>query len=205
MITVGIPSFNAVKYLPYILERLQHQKIPNLPVIIWDNGSWDGTVGYVSNVLATNYWAKKSQEKNGLNLYFFTKPQDSKQHPYVNAMAARKQIAALTKTPYLFFLDPDVLIRQMSLPRLKEELDESGAAYIGMKYEPDAMDHPQHRHIMLGATLWKTDVFQSLPVCTNEDIKKGCDCVFCYRAVEKTGQQGVHSRFNAEHLKGVFV
>lgn len=204
-ITVAIPSYNCVKYLPYVLSRLQHQKIPNLRVIIWDNGSTDGTVGYVQDVWASNYFAKNSQEKNALHIQFFSKPQNPKNHPYVNAMEARRQLAKLVKTPYVFFLDPDVLIRPLSLPRILQELKESNAGYIGMKYEPDALDHPNHKHIMLGATLWKTDLFLNLPICTNKDMQHGCDCNFSNREAKKLGEDGIHSKLHAEHLKGVFV
>lgn len=204
-ITVAIPSFNCAKYLPYVLERLQHQKIPNLKVIIWDNGSTDGTIGYVQDVWANNHFTKKAQDKNSLVIQFFSKPQNNKNHPYVNAMYARKQLAKLVKTEYVFFLDPDVLIKPLSLPRLHQELLDTNVDYIGMKYEPDALDHPMHKHIMLGATLWKTDVFLKLPDCTNKDMQQGCDCNFCNREVIKLGGIGIHSKIHAEHLKNVFI
>lgn len=200
-ITVAIPSFNAMKYLPYVLERLQHQKIPNLQVLIWDNGSNDGTWGYLSNVCATNYFIKKSQEKNALNIAFFSHQQDLKKHPYVNAMIARKGLSKIVKTKYVFMLDPDVLIKPLSLPRLKQELEDSEADYVGMKYEPDALDlHKGQKHIMLGATLWKTEKFNSIPDFRNEDLKFGCDCNHCFRYAK-----GVHGKMQAEHLKNVFI
>ncbi len=203
-ITVAIPSYNAVMYLPYIFSRLQHQKIPNLPVILMDQGSRDGTQGWASSVMGNNFYAKKSQEKNALNFSFFQRQQDPKSHPYVNAMAARQGIAKLVKTKYVFFLDPDVLIKPLVLPRLIDEMENTGAPYMGLKYEPDALDaHPSGlKHIMLGATLWKTEKFLKVPEFTHNELKKGCDCNHCFRNTKG----GLHSRINgAEHLKGVMI
>ena len=119
-ITVGIPTFNAMKYLPYILEKLQHQKIPNLPVIIQDQGSVDGIHGYLSNISVTNWFSKKSQELNSLIIGFVAGRQDPKLHPYVNAMRARKSIAKSVKTEFVFFLDPDVALAPFTLKNMLE-------------------------------------------------------------------------------------
>jgi glycosyltransferase involved in cell wall biosynthesis len=208
-IAVAIPNYNSVMYLPYVMTRLQHQKIPNLPVMIMDQGSTDGTMGWASEVMGRGYYNKKSQEKNAIILSVFSRLQDPKKHPYVNAMDARVQMARLARTPYIFFLDPDVLIKQLSLRRLQEFLEKEKAAYVGMKYEPDAYDggHPmvKGKHIMMGATLWERETFLKIPEFTNEHMNQGCDCNFCYREIEKMGFKGLHSNIQAEHLKGVFT
>lgn len=207
-ITVIIPSYNAAMYLPYVMTRLQHQKIPNLPVIVMDNGSTDGTSGLCGEWMARNYFQKKSQEKNAINFFYMQRQQSPKDHPYVSAMKARSAGARMVKTPYVFFLDADVLIRQNSLPKMLEFLQENNLAYCGMRYEPDSMDL-QHiggpAHIMMGATLWKKEIFLSLPECTNEHLRKTCDCNFCYNEVKKMGHKAAHFIMSAEHCKGIFV
>ncbi len=201
-ITIAVPTHNCSLYVRYVLDRLTHQKIPNLPVIAMDNGSTDGTIGLLSEIAGRNFYHKKSQEKNALQFRFFMGMHNPKDHPYVNAMKTRKAIAELVKTPYVFFLDPDVLIKPLILPRLLDEMKETGAPYVGLKYEPDTLDHANNKHLMLGATLWKLDKFLKVPEFKNEDLKNGCDCLHCFRSVKG----GLHSRLNgAEHLKNVMI
>ncbi len=211
-VTVAIPSFNAVKYLPYIMERLQMQKIPNLPCVIWDVGSVDGTKALVGNWQATGYTQRKAQEQNAVLLNYFSGSQDNSKHPWQRVYKTRREISEVVKTEFIFFLDPDVLIRQMTIFRLMNEIIEKPeCAFIGVKYE-DTLDHPVYkdkRHIMAGATLWRKAVFDKLPTEMSEfELNKyGCDCNFQRAEVEKLGFYGVHSEtmYFAEHLKGVFT
>lgn len=213
-ITVAIPSYNCSLYIRYVLDKLTHQKTPNLPVLIMDNGSTDGTIGLLSELMGRNFYQKKSQEKNALWLHFFQGIHEHSAHPWVNAFRTRRKLAELCRTEFIFFLDPDVALLPLTLPRLKRELIKNPkAAYIGIKYEPDTQDHNdelKHKHIMLGATLWRTKDFLALPPIYNENIGpyvegiRGCDCNFAYWQTLKRKKIALHSKIEAEHLKNVF-
>lgn len=200
MITVGIPLYNCASTIKAVLDQLTLQKIPNLQVIAYDNGSTDGTIGLMGELFARNYYlGKKSQEQNNLIMSFFTGIHDFNKHPYQNAMMTRKHIARLARTEFMFFLDADVLIQPYALPQLiKDFKSTKKCGELGIRYEPDSA----HKHVMMGATLWKTEDFLKIPEFGDWDCKKSCDCNFCVKEVEKMGKVAMyHPDLSARHLK----
>src|SRR5574343_184888 len=123
-VTVGIPTYNCAMYLPYVLSKLKMQKIPNLPVIVYDNGSTDGTVGFCSEWFMNNHFKQNTKEENNLNFSFFAGLHDPSKEGWVNGQMTRKLIAKLVQTKYVFFLDPDVLIRPLVILRMLDQFKE---------------------------------------------------------------------------------
>lgn len=200
MITVGLPLYNCAHTVKAVLDKLTYQKIPNLQVIAYDNGSTDGTIGLMGELFARNYYLfKKAQERNNLILNFFTGIHHNDKHPYQNAMITRKHIASLTKTEYVFFLDSDVLLPPEAIPQLLKDFKKiKNCGEMGIRYEPDSA----HKHVMMGATLWRTQDFLKIPEFKDWDCKKTCDCNFCVKEVEKMGKIAMyHPDLMARHLK----
>lgn len=212
-ITVAIPLYNAVRTLDYVVSRLKMQKIPNLKCLIMDFGSTDGARALVGSWQASGYLMQHSQEQNSVHLTYLLGTQDQTIHPWRRVYESRQDMAAVIKTDLIFFLDPDVLIRPLTLSRMLNELIENPeAAYVGLKYEDFTQDHEIYkdkRHIMAGATLWRKEIFQKLPkTMSQKELETfGCDCNFQRAEVEKLGFCGIHCKTmrSAEHLKGVFT
>lgn len=199
-VTVAMPIFNASGTIKAVLDKLTYQKIPNLEVLMMDNGSTDGTIGLLSELCARNYYLhKKAQDRNNLLLKYFIGIHDHTKHPYENAQMTRKILARQVKTEFVFFLDTDVILPPFSIPRMLEAFkEEENIGELGMRYEPDSA----HQHVMLGATLWRTKTFLDLPEFTKEHLSMGCDCNFAVKEVEKMGMKSLHyPHLQAYHCK----
>ena len=195
-ITVGIPIFNAAATIKAVLDRLTMMRIPGLSVIVYDNGSFDGTRGLLGELNGSKYYSRKIGKDNCvLDFKFFAGVHESK-HPYDNALRTRKLIAELAGTEYIFFLDADVILPPNALLALIEEAKIGNQMFIGIRYEPDC----GHDHVMFGATLWKTADFMRLP--DKYDPTKGCDCNYaCKWATQEGRPAKYHSWLMAYHLK----
>ena len=196
MITVGIPLYNGASTIKGCLDRLTLMNIPNLNVIVYDNGSDDGSNGLLGELAGTKYYLRtKKPDTCTLNLTYF-QGHHEKQHPYENAMRTRKLIAKLCKDEYIFFLDPDVILPPNSLNFLMEEFKKTNDMYMGIRYQPSTT----HDHVGLGATLWKTADFLSVP--DEYDARKGCDCLYTYEFAKKAGRSPeYHSWLQGYHCK----
>ena len=199
-LTVCIPIFNGAKTIAGVLERLTMQRMGSpLSVFIYDNGSTDGTNGMLGEVVATGYWARKTaQDRTSLDIKYF-KGTHTNDHPYINAQRTRKLCAKIVQTPYVFFLDADVILPPSALYMLMDEFKRAeGVGAMGIRYEADC----NHNHVMAGAVLYKKEVFDNIPEFTVEDLKKGCDCLFCVKEVEKQGLKSVfHPSLMGYHCK----
>jgi cellulose synthase/poly-beta-1,6-N-acetylglucosamine synthase-like glycosyltransferase len=194
-ITVCIPTHNAAATLKVALEKLQLQRIPNLKVLIYDNGSRDGTAGMLGEVTATNFYQMKpALDKYGIDITFLVGTHNDKMSPYQNGLDTRHKLARLVTTEYIFFLDPDVLLTPNSIPQALEDFKkETDCGFMTIRYEPDA------GHVMLGATIFKTEVFRKIK---DWDGQNGCDCNHCAREVEKMGLKAKqHPTLMAYHYK----
>jgi GT2 family glycosyltransferase len=194
-VTIAIPTYNAAQTMRVCLDRLQLQRVPNLKVFVYDNGSHDGTIGMVSELAGTKYYsAKPALDKYGIDISFFSGSHNDRMSAYQNGMDTRQKIGKLVSTEYIFFLDPDVILPPNAIPEMIEHFQNTPeAGFIGIQYEPDA------GHVMLGATLWRTEVFNKLGTW---DGKDGCDCNFAKREVEKLGLKvSQHPKLLAYHYK----
>ena len=204
MITVGIPIFNGAKTIKDVLDRLTLQQIANLNVIVYDNGSSDGTSGMMGELVARKYYQQKHGEGQcTLNLNYFVGTHEAK-HPYDNALRTRHLISGISKNEYLFFLDSDVILPPNALLTLKREFDKSDAMYMSIMYDPMSCPNGQscgfHSHVMFGASLWKKIDFDRLP--DGYDPSKGCDCKFSSDwAISQKRPAKYHSWLMAYHSK----
>jgi len=198
MITVGIPIFNGANTIKTVLDKLTLQRIPNLPVMVYDNQSTDGTIGLCSELSGRKYYANKIGKDNcTLNFNFFSGTHEPN-HPYQNALRTRKLIAKIATTEYIFFLDSDVILPPNSLLTLLEEHKQGQQMFTTIKYEPDC--DGRHNHIMFGASLWNRQDFLKLP--DGYDPAKGCDCKYaCDWAYGQGRSAKYHSWLMAYHCK----
>lgn len=195
-VTIAIPTFNAAQTLRVCLDKLQLQRIPNLKVFIYDNGSVDGTVGMLSELAATRFYAMKpALDKYTLDITFFAGQHDPTKSGYENGLLTRQKIAKMVNTEFLFLLDPDVLLSPNAIPQLLDDfLKEPDCGFMGIKYEPDA------GHVMLGATIWRTKVFRE--VGTWDGKEGGCDCNFCANEMKRKNLKVLqHKELMAYHYK----
>jgi glycosyltransferase involved in cell wall biosynthesis len=171
-VTVGIPIFNGAATIKGVLDRLTLMRIPNLPVLVYDNGSFDGTNGLMGELAGRGYYkGKQSQDKTTLDLKYFIGTHKNDEHPYQNALRTRHLIASIASTPYIFFLDSDVILPPNAILTLLEDFKkEDNCAFMGIRYEPDTHSD----HVMFGATMWKREDFLKSP--QQFDVSKGCDC-----------------------------
>lgn len=183
-VTVGIPVFNGSATIRGVLDRLTLQEFPNLKVFVYDNGSTDGTQGLMSELVARGFYGKKEQYKTSLDITFFPGLHDDKLIPYQNALVTRQKIAKLVNTEFIFFLDSDVIIQPYAMKQLLKQLkDNPSLGYVAIRYQSDAHEN----HLMLGATMWRTEVFKRISFW---DGKVGCDCQHCRKEVEAMGLKG---------------
>ncbi len=187
-ITVCIPVYNAKNTIGRVLDCLTKQQLP-LTVIAMDNGSNDGTASLLAELAGRQYYMRpKSQDHSPLDFRFFMGAQDRNKTPFQNALAMRQSLAKLVKTPYIFFLDADVLMQPFSLIPLFEEFKKAeNCGFMGVPYRNPSS------HVMLGASVFKTEVFKAIPENTWDG--QGCDCQFCHSEVVKMGLCTMHHPF----------
>ena len=184
-ITVAIPALNSATSIKSCLDRLTQQKIPNLPVLVYDEGSIDGTTGLVSELVGRGYYkVKQNLSYSTLQLMLFQGGREGNKSAYQNALIGRQKLARIATTTYIFFLDADVMLPPNCLATLlKDFKKQKNCAYMGVRYEPDA------GHVMFGATIWKRDTFLKLG---EWDGTHGCDCNFAKLEMEKLGLTAEH-------------
>ena len=186
-ISVGIPVFNCATTIKATLDRLTFMRIPNLRVICYDNGSLDGSMGLLSELVGRKYYQmQKDQDSCTLNLSCF-QGQHYNQHKHENILLTRQKIGELVQTEYVFFMDSDIILPANALQLLLEEFKKTNAMFMGIKYEPKHSD----MHVMFGATIWKTADFRQLPV-QDFDARKSCDCKFATDWARAQGRPAEH-------------
>lgn len=184
-ITVCIPVFNAAKTLLACVERLVVQdQTEDLPVLIYDNGSRDGTIELVQA------WINRHIPP-GLKIQMKQYKQipggKSQNIPYMRGNLARD-----VKTPYLFWLDADVIIPPRTLNNLLADFkaDETLELY-GVRYDPRC------DHVQMGATIMRTEIAQKVQWRWGEF----CDCKTLATDLVTMGKRtDVHPALQATHL-----
>ncbi len=187
-VTVAIPTFNSTCTIMSVLQRLFHQGIKPMILII-DNGSKDGTVEMLQAVI-DNKWFGTA------DIVLQTAPQliggREKSIPYI-----RYKLAQAVKTEYLFFLDSDVLLPGYCLPGLKEYMEEdANRAGVAVRYEPLA------DHVQFGAILMKTEIAKQIKWKISEGK---CECHWAtesLKAMNPAWETVFHPHYQAMHLKG---
>lgn len=132
-ITVVIPNYNGMKYLPDCISALEQQEAgtPDFAVLVVDNGSTDGSVGYLqenSSRIQTIYLTENTGFCHAVNVgiaasrapYVILLNNDTKVYPgFVNAL-----YGAITKNPRIFSVSSQMLM--WDRPDL---LDDAGDRY----------------------------------------------------------------------------
>ena len=122
-ISIIIPNFNCLKFLPACFACIRKQSLPSYEVIVVDDGSTDGSLNYLSEQMA--HWPE-------LRLL-----QQNRQGPG----AARNLAAQSAKAPLLAFLDADdwwqenKLLRQIAFHQQHPEVVLSFSDYQHIEEE----------------------------------------------------------------------
>ena len=185
-ITVCIPNLNASITLPACLEALNFQEIEPIKAIVFDNGSFDGSVELIEARIKNN-WFKKVN----LSILKQTEREGGKT---VNIAFLRYKICQAVTTPYLMFLDADVLLPPHAiLPCLKKVKADEKLACLGIRYEPLA------DHVQMGATVWRTEIARQVKWMWDA---RGCDCRSALRHLDEAGlKYCYHEGLQARHVK----
>ncbi len=119
-ISIGIPAYNAEKYLRYALESVEKQTFADWEVIVVDDGSSDATVQIAQEFALQDQRIRWIRQENG-------------------GPAAARSRACTEMTPssdYMMFLDHDDLLEDDALATLitvLESLPDAVAAYGDMR------------------------------------------------------------------------
>jgi len=182
---VAIPTMNNTLTLNAAIESVAMQEIPQLKVLIYDNGSIDGTPEMIKKQIENKWWRyidlgiMETTEKSGgrvLNI------------PYM-----RYRLALATDKEYIFYLDSDVRLPPNCLEEIVREFE--ARRYIGMmgiRYEP------LHDHVTMGATLMKTEIAKKIKWTITEQ----CECLNCIKELQALGLSSeYHPHLIARHIK----
>jgi glycosyltransferase involved in cell wall biosynthesis len=154
-ITVCIPVYNATRTLPACLENAA--KYGDYQYLIYDNGSVDKTRELIKKL------AKTYRIKTKLIPHDFNVPIERSEKSF-NVGLVRAALAKDVKTPYLFFLDADVMLAAPIDPLINELTGEVGM--VGYNYGPSS-------HLQMGAALLKTATAQQIDWNKNPT----CECL----------------------------
>ena len=141
--------YNAGNSIKTVLDKLTLQKIPQLEVLVYDDGSVDGSGAMVSELAGRGYYQRPEKNHDALRLFYFPSQHTDAPLPE-NALKVRRYLGDIAQQEYIFFLDSDVILPPNALPELLAGLKASNAMFMGIMYEPTS----SHQHVMFGATLW---------------------------------------------------
>lgn len=103
MLSIVIPVFNGMPYLPDLFERLRSQTLQEFEVIFVDDGSMDGSGDYIRNKISNGRYLGK---------YFYYSQSNQ------GAGAARNFGFQHTRGDYVWFLDCDDIISESFVERM---------------------------------------------------------------------------------------
>jgi len=136
-LTVCIPAHNSATTLKGCLLSLEQQKV-TVPVLIYVTPGEDGTREMVDALIANNYFP-------ALDLSCYRGTESARRGD------ARKALCRLVRTPYLFFLDSDVVLAANSLvPLYKMFKNNKTVGMLSIPYMTAA------GHVLLGASMMRT-------------------------------------------------
>ena len=192
-LTVAIPTFNSMVFLPRVLEALCLQNHP-FKLLFADNSSQDGTDAWLRCPDVARYWKRLS----------FRSIRDWRVLPRVphgpdrmtNAARMLAVLAASADTELIFHLDHDVVLPPGSIRDIVEEFNTGGGTGgLGVPYSLKT------RHVEHGALLVRTDLAREV----DYRIDKSCSCT-CACVARTMRDRGLELRYwsrgdFARHLK----
>jgi glycosyltransferase involved in cell wall biosynthesis len=184
-LTITIPTMNSTKTLSLVLNSLVIQRINiDFKVLIFDNGSTDGTVEMVNAIIKNNYY------KMDIRLIETTERSGGRTF---NIPFMRYKICQEVDTEYLFFLDSDVILPPNAVLDLLESFKKrNDLGMLSIRYEPNA------DHVQMGATLWKTEIAKKIKWIIDEN----CECKNAIKSLLELGLKAeYHNTLQARHLR----
>ena len=190
-LTFCMPVYNGAATVKMSLSRIHQQGILGLNVLINLTWSLDGTAELLAALKKYN-WFK------GMEIDVFSVPRpDSLPGKETGNIAryialARKQLIDRVTTPFLMFVDCDVLLWPDTVQTLLKEI--KGDEAIGMLGIP----YNGSEHVQMGATILRTKIASEL----NWNVEdKGCDCSLIAGQLKTRGLKVLHSNVErARHL-----
>lgn len=182
-LTVLIPAKNSAVTASLCLAQLRHQGIEGARIVYADNASIDGSWEMVQRQVVNNI--------HGLPIetYQLNAVPGGRE---TNIPYMRQSMTKMVSSPYLFWLDADVIVCPRSIAILYEAFKANPCGLLGIRYEPLS------DHVTMGATLMTTAMAKQI----NWLIDNHCECK---NAAQQLALLGLQSRYHdiltARHLK----
>ena len=183
-LTVCIPTYNSAGTIKRSLDSLMRQEI-RPRIIIYDNGSTDGTIELIEAMLRNNVYKDADIS--------FNKTTHVPGGKDKNICFMRFKLTELVNTEFLFFLDSDVMIPPGALkPILLEMKKYKTLGMLGLRYD----DNPPH--VKMGATILRTELAKKVKYAWDN---QGCDCVHTAKQIRSMGHDVAFFNFAGERGK----
>jgi len=186
-ITFCILTFNSAATIKAVLQRIMLQNIVDPNILIYDNGSKDGTVEMIQAIIKNNWFmGAKIELIDDIHLDGGTMR---------NIVHGRYMVSQRVKTKYMMFIDSDVLIPQFSVRRVFSEIEKPENGMMAIRYSPNA------NHVQLGATMLRTKHAKN----SKWQYNPKCECSHLKDELEENNLTvKYHDGFQATHL-GLFL
>lgn len=190
-LTFCMPVYNGAATIKMSLTRIHQQGILGPNVLVNLTWSLDGTAELLAALIKYD-WFK------GMEINVFSGPRPDSLPGKVPAHAsryialARKQLVDRVTTPFLMFVDCDVLLwPDTVLTLLKEIREDEAIGMLGIPYNGS-------NHVQMGATILRTIIARELDWNVED---KGCDCGHIASQLKTRGLKVIHSKVErARHL-----
>lgn len=158
LITVIIPVYNIMEYLPRCVHSVTAQTYKNLQIILVDDGSTDGTSQLCDKLAKEDYRIQVYHKKNG------------------GSSSARNAGLLLREGAYVGFVDSDDYIEPDMYEKLYNGMKESGACIA--QAGRDEIDEQGNRLPDICVPPEKTTMYSNTDFLRELLLHKG-DCSFC--------------------------
>lgn len=179
-ITICIPTYNSERTIRACVEEVS--KYGRYQFLIYDNGSTDNTREIIQDLMKTHDIMTRTIPHQEFQDKMLSKTR--------NIILMRTELAKDVKTPYLFFLDSDVILSEPVEPLIDDLKSDIGMA--GYSYERSS-------HLQMGATMLKTSLARKIDWGLKEhqcECLNARDCLYNmgYRTMEITGAGVKHDK-----------
>lgn len=184
-VTICIPTHNSLSTIKIVLGAFKFQDVyPK--IIILENGSRDGTFEALAAMIR-NRWFKKLK----IDLQFFGSDVTLRKHQNLNMV--RHHFCQHVTTPYLMFVDSDVLVPPYCIIPMLDHLDKFPK--IGMLA---LVCDVEAGHVQLGASVLRTELVKDLK-WRRQDEECQCICAAKHLLVRGFSVEN-YTKTSARHL-----